>query len=90
MVRRGGEGPPQAMSGFGVGEEAEQQGPVYIRDVGQVAAPIDKAQPELAPGTTARVDVVVRTRRIGHFFPGALSTPSTSGSSCRVATRTAR
>ena len=24
----------------------------------------------LAPGTTVRVDVVVRTRKIGHFFPG--------------------
>ena len=41
-----------------------------IRDVGQVAAPIDKAQPVVAPGSTIRVDVVVRTRRIGHFFPG--------------------
>ena len=71
MVRRAGEGAgPQAMSGFAVGEEAEQQGPVFIRDVGQVAAPINKAQPQLAPGSTARVDVVVRTRRIGHFFPG--------------------
>jgi tetratricopeptide (TPR) repeat protein len=26
--------------------------------------------PALTPGSTARVDVVVRTRRIGHFFPG--------------------
>jgi tetratricopeptide (TPR) repeat protein len=69
MMRRAGEG-PQAMSGFGVGEEAEQQGPVFIRDVGEIAAPIDKAQPQLKPGSTARVDVVVRTRRIGHFFPG--------------------
>ncbi len=25
--------------------------------------------PGLQPGTTARVDVVVRTRKIGHFFP---------------------
>ncbi len=24
----------------------------------------------LEPGSTARVDVVVRTRKIGHFFPG--------------------
>ena len=41
-----------------------------IRDVGQVAAPIDKAQPVVDPGSTIRVDVVVRTRKIGHFFPG--------------------
>ena len=58
------------MTGFGVGEEAQQQGPIVIRDVGQVAAPIDKAQPVVAPGSTIRVDVVVRTRKIGHFFPG--------------------
>ncbi len=70
MVRRGGAENVQAMSGFGVGEEAEQAGPVFIRDVGQVAAPIDKTQPALVPGSTARVDVVVRTRKIGHFFPG--------------------
>ena len=58
------------MTGFAVGEESEQQGPIVIRDVGQVAAPIDKAQPIVAPGSTIRVDVVVRTRKIGHFFPG--------------------
>jgi Flp pilus assembly protein TadD len=72
MVRRATApgGGLQAMSGFAVGEEAEQQGPVVIRDVGRIAAPIDRAAPQLAPGSTARVDVVVRTRKIGHFFPG--------------------
>ncbi len=69
MVRRAAEG-PQIMTAFGVGEESEQHGPIVIRDVGQVSAPIDQAQPVLAPGSTARVDVVVRTVRIGHFFPG--------------------
>ena len=69
MVRRVGDA-PQAMSGFAVGEEAEQQQQVTIRDVGQIAAPLDKAAPTLVAGSTARVDVVVRTRRIGHFFPG--------------------
>lgn len=68
MVRRSGEG-PKAMSGFAVGEEAEQAGNVTIREVGQIAAPID-AGTRLQPGSTARVDVVVRTRTIGHFFPG--------------------
>ncbi len=69
MVRRTGEG-PQAMSGFAVGEEAEQAGNGVIREVGQVAAPIDRSGIHLEPGSTARVDVVVRTRKIGHFFPG--------------------
>jgi tetratricopeptide (TPR) repeat protein len=69
MVRRAS-ADAQPMTAFGVGEESEQQGPIVIRDVGQVAAPIDKAQPVIAPGSTIRVDVVVRTRKIGHFFPG--------------------
>ena len=41
-----------------------------IRNVGAVAAPIDASSVTLQPGETARVDVVVRTRKIGHFFPG--------------------
>ena len=69
MVRRANDG-AQLMTAFGVGEESEPQGPIVIRDVGQVAAPLDKAQPVVAPGSTIRVDVVVRTRKIGHFFPG--------------------
>ena len=70
MVRRANADAQQLMTSFAVGEESEQQGPIVIRDVGQVAAPIDKAQPIVAPGSTIRVDVVVRTRKIGHFFPG--------------------
>src|SRR5215212_7423520 len=69
MVRRAGDG-PQALSSSGAGEESEQSGPVFIREVGQIAAPMDKAAPALPPGASARVDVVVRTRKIGHFFPG--------------------
>jgi tetratricopeptide (TPR) repeat protein len=69
MVRRAPEG-PQLMTAFGIGEESDQHAPTVIRDVGQVAAPIDKAQPVILPGSTIRLDVVVRTRRIGHFFPG--------------------
>ncbi|HYU35569.1 MAG TPA: tetratricopeptide repeat protein, partial [Thermoanaerobaculia bacterium] len=61
---------PQLNTTFGVGEEAEQAGPVVIRDVGEVAAPIGRAGVRLKPGSTVKVDVVVRTRAIGHFFPG--------------------
>jgi tetratricopeptide (TPR) repeat protein len=68
MVRRTGDA-PQAMSGFAVGEEAETASTGVIREVGQIAAPIDHAGTKLQPGSTARVDVVVRTRKIGHFFP---------------------
>ena len=69
MVRRTGEG-PHANTGFAVGEEAEQSGNAVIREVGQMAAPIDSSAIHLQPGSTARVDVVVRTRKVGHFFPG--------------------
>ncbi|HXI42602.1 MAG TPA: tetratricopeptide repeat protein [Bryobacteraceae bacterium] len=68
MRRRTGDA-PQAMTGFAVGEEAESASTGVIREVGQVSAPIDHAGTTLAPGSTARVDVVVRTRKIGHFFP---------------------
>ena len=68
MLRRTGD-IPQAMSGFAVGEEAEAASTGVIREVGQIAAPIDHAGTKLQPGSTARVDVVVRTRKIGHFFP---------------------
>jgi tetratricopeptide (TPR) repeat protein len=60
---------PQAMTSFAVGEEAETASAGVIREVGRISAPIDHAGAKLAPGSTARVDVVVRTRKIGHFFP---------------------
>jgi tetratricopeptide (TPR) repeat protein len=69
MVRRASDS-AKLMSSFAVGEESEQTGDVFIREVGKVAAPVDRADPVLRPGSTARVDVVVRTRAIGHFFPG--------------------
>jgi tetratricopeptide (TPR) repeat protein len=68
MVRR--TGAPTTNTTFAVGEEAEQHGDVTIREVGEVAAPLDSSGAKLAPGSTVRVDVVVRTRKIGHFFPG--------------------
>ncbi len=68
MIRRLGDA-PQAMTSFAVGEEAEAASTGVIREVGRIAAPIDHAGTNLAPGSTARVDVVVRTRKIGHFFP---------------------
>ncbi len=69
MVRRVGEA-PQVMSGIGVGEEAEQSPQGVIREVGKLAAPIDQSNVVLKPGDNVRVDVVVRTRKIGHSFPG--------------------
>ncbi len=68
MRRTAGE--VQASTGFAVGEEAGgRRGPVVLREVGVVAAPLDRARPVVRPGQTVRVDVVVRTRKVGHFFP---------------------
>ncbi len=61
---------PQLSSTMAVGEEAEQSGPVLIRQVGDVVAPIDASGARFQPGSTVRIDAVVRTRNIGHFFPG--------------------
>jgi tetratricopeptide (TPR) repeat protein len=61
---------PQLSSTMAVGEEAEQGGQVFLREVGKLSAPIDRAGATYKPGETVRVDVVVRTRKIGHFFPG--------------------
>jgi len=38
--------------------------------VAPVTAPLNRVQPALRRGETVRVDVVVRTKKIGHFFPG--------------------
>jgi len=62
---------------FAVGEEAESKitpssssnagaGPVTA----PVTAPLDRVHPAVRRGDTVRVDVVVRTKRVGHFFPG--------------------
>jgi Flp pilus assembly protein TadD len=56
---------------FAVGEEAESKtvnlasGPVA-----PVTAPLNHVNPVVRRGDTVRVDVVVRTKNIGHFFPG--------------------
>ena len=69
MWRRTGES-PRLMTTFAVGEEDEQLTSTVIREVGKITAPIDREGARVQPGSTVRVDVVARTRRIGHFFPG--------------------
>ncbi len=69
MIRRSGEG-PQLMSSIAVGEESEQSGGGVVREVGKIAGPIGPDGVKVKAGSSVRVDVVVRTRKIGHFFPG--------------------
>ena len=56
---------------FAVGEEAESK--ITGGSGGEaepVTAPLNRVQPALRRGDTVRVDVVVRTKKVGHFFPG--------------------
>ncbi|MGC2819793.1 MAG: tetratricopeptide repeat protein, partial [Candidatus Sulfotelmatobacter sp.] len=56
---------------FAVGEEAETK--ITAGTTGEatpVTAPLNLVQPALRRGDTVRVDVVVRTKTVGHFFPG--------------------
>ena len=56
---------------FGVGEESEAKiTPQAGNETTAVTAPLNRVQPSVRRGDTVRVDVVVRTKRIGHFFPG--------------------
>jgi cytochrome c-type biogenesis protein CcmH/NrfG len=56
---------------FAVGEEAEAKiTPAAQTELAPVTAPLSRVQPVVRRGDTVRVDVVVRTRKIGHFFPG--------------------
>jgi tetratricopeptide (TPR) repeat protein len=56
---------------FAVGEEAETKiAPGGGGEVAPISAPLNRVQPALRRGDTVRVDVVVRTRKVGHFFPG--------------------
>jgi tetratricopeptide (TPR) repeat protein len=59
-------------STFAVGEESSSfgGGPAVLTTPVEVIAPIDKVGPTVQAGEDVRVDVVVRTRKVGHFFPG--------------------
>src|SRR5713101_3890452 len=56
---------------FAVGEESDislPKGPAG--ELRPITAPIDRTDAAVRRGDDARVDVVVRTRKVGHFFPG--------------------
>ncbi len=56
---------------FAVGEESEAalpKGPAG--ELRAITAPIDRTDAAVRRGDDIRVDVVVRTRKVGHFFPG--------------------
>jgi tetratricopeptide (TPR) repeat protein len=64
-------GKPEISTSFAVGEESDislPKGPAG--ELRPITAPIDRADAAVRRGDDARVDVVVRTRKVGHFFPG--------------------
>lgn len=68
---KGSMGQSELSTTFAVGEEAETKiTPALDSEAGPVTAPLSRVQPSVRRGDTVRVDVVVRTKKIGHFFPG--------------------
>src|SRR3989442_15736907 len=64
-------GKPELSTTFAVGEESDAslpKGPAG--EVRPITAPIDRTDAAVRRGDDARVDVAVRTRKVGHFFPG--------------------
>ena len=64
-------GTPQLATTFAVGEESASNLPRgEVGEVRPITAPLNRVLPVLRRGDTDRVDVVVRTKKVGHFFPG--------------------
>jgi tetratricopeptide (TPR) repeat protein len=63
---------PQLASTFAIGEESASfgAGQAFISPPVEVTAPLDKVDATVRRGDSVRVEVVVRTRKVGHFFPG--------------------
>ena len=65
---------PQIQTTFGVGEESQFTAPTgqqqFAAPAAMLTAPFGRTPIQVRRGDTVRVDVVVRTRGVGHFFPG--------------------
>jgi Flp pilus assembly protein TadD len=55
---------------FAVGEEGDAGVVAEDVELAPLTAPLNRVNAVVQPGETYRVDVVVRTRKVGHFFPG--------------------
>ena len=69
---RVGASEPRLSSTFAVGEESMNFGAAqnYLAPPADVIGPLDKIDVAVRRGDSARLEVVVRTRKVGHFFPG--------------------
>ena len=66
---------PTIATTFAVGEEAETSVPTNASQesatpLALLTAPLNRNTASVRRGTTYRLDAVVRTRKLGHFFPG--------------------
>jgi tetratricopeptide (TPR) repeat protein len=63
---------PAIASTFAVGEESMNFGArqAFIAPPAEVVGPLDRVDAVVRPGESVRLEVVVRTRKVGHFFPG--------------------
>src|SRR5213078_4639302 len=67
-----GQEEPRLASTFAIGEESANfgAGQAFISQPVEVIAPLDKVGAAVRRGDSVRVELVVRTRKVGHFFPG--------------------
>jgi tetratricopeptide (TPR) repeat protein len=61
---------PDLSTNFAVGEESETKIAGVTTDAMPVTAPLNRTDATVRRGDTVRVEVVVRTKTVGHFFPG--------------------
>ncbi|PYR59942.1 MAG: hypothetical protein DMF91_13500 [Acidobacteria bacterium] len=63
---------PRLSSTFAVGEESIDFGAsrTFLAQPADVVAPLDRVRASVRRGESVRLEVVVRTRKVGHFFPG--------------------
>src|SRR5260370_1470414 len=55
---------------FAVGEEAEVNAQKTEGEALAISAPLNRISPAVRRGDAVLVEVIVRTRKVGHFFPG--------------------
>jgi len=70
--KSGGSEEPRLASTFAIGEESSNFGAqrAFISEPLEVIAPLDKVNATVRRGESVRVELVLRTRKVGHFFPG--------------------
>src|SRR5438552_11735083 len=60
----------QPATAFAVGEEGDLGAAGADVELAPLTGPLNRVDAVVRPGETYRLDVVVRTRKVGHFFPG--------------------